>query len=972
MTQPALRSLARRVLLALALALALAAAPLPGDEEKDSTKAEQMLASILKTVPTGIGVVEDRMFSQVNDYILNLTGYTREELIGQSARMLYPSDEEYEFVGREKYRQIGEKGTGSVVTRWQTKDGSIRHVLLSSAPLDPDNLAAGVTFTVLDISERVQAENALRESEERFFRIFQSSPAPLVVSEIATGEFIDVNESWIKMFGYTREEHIGHTSKELGIWSDPRDRDRIVASLSDMGFFRNEPIHFKTKSGGDRYALWSGEVITLGGRQVLLSLILDETERRQAEMALAARTRTFQIAQAGFAVVLLGLVVWLAALLRQRQTAAAAIQESSNLLQIVLDTIPVRVFWKDLDLRYLGCNKLFAEDAGKASPAELTGLDDYAMAWREEAERYRSDDRSVLAADRPKLDYEEPLPTAAGRRICLRISKLPLRNAGGKVIGMLGVYDDITDRKRAEDALRESERRFQSFMDETPVYAYIKDDTLSHIYQNQRISELEHTVVHTGGRDSSRNLFGPETAELLEQADRQILDGKTDRIELEYCVDIGGKPCWLADVKFLLRLQDGRKAVGGMAFDITERKTMEAEREKLWSQLMQAQKMESLGRLAGGVAHDFNNMLQAILGYTELGISQLEPDHPIHADLSEIQSAAGRAADLTRQLLAFARKQTVAPKVLDLNTAVAETMGMLQRLIGEDISLAWLPSRGLWPVKVDPTQVGMVLTNLCVNARDAIAGHGQITIETGNVTIDAIPGSGHANGRAGDFVVLTVTDDGCGMDQETLAKIFEPFFTTKGMGKGTGLGLASIHGIAEQNGGFIHAYSELGKGSTFRFYLPRHRGEQTPPDPDCGRAAPALPGGTETILVAEDESLILSICRAVLTKLGYQVLAARTPGEAITLCQLHPGPIHLLLTDVVMPEMNGRKLAAEIGRLRPDVPCVYMSGYAAGAIAQHGMLEEGLDFLQKPFSNRALAEKIREVLDRAAAPPPEG
>jgi PAS domain S-box-containing protein len=400
--------------------------------------------------------------------------------------------------------------------------------------------------------------------------------------------------------------------------------------------------------------------------------------------------------------------------------------------------------------------------------------------------------------------------------------------------------------------------------------------------------------------------------------------------------------------------------------DITERKKGEEERAKLQEQLYQAQKMESVGRLAGGVAHDFNNMLQAILGYTEMVLEGLPPEGPLHDDLNEVLKVALRAASLTRQLLAFARKQTVSPEVLDLNDVVGEMLGMLRRLIGENIALDWSPGPDLWPVKIDPTQLGMILTNLCVNARDAIAGSGRISIECQNVVVDGDQCAKHPTAAAGDHVVLIVSDDGCGIDQETLGSIFEPFFTTKEAGKGTGLGLATVHGVAIQNGGFVDVCSEPGKGTSFRAYLPRHRGDERPANL-ADATSWEMRGGSETILVAEDEPDILSVCGAVLGKLGYHTLLAKGPDEALRLAEEHVGDIDLLLTDVVMPGMDGRKLAEELDRLRPGIPCVYMSGYAADVIGDHGVLDKGVMFVPKPFSNRQLAEMVRAALDRDVA-----
>jgi CheY-like chemotaxis protein len=372
--------------------------------------------------------------------------------------------------------------------------------------------------------------------------------------------------------------------------------------------------------------------------------------------------------------------------------------------------------------------------------------------------------------------------------------------------------------------------------------------------------------------------------------------------------------------------------------------------------------MESVGRLAGGVAHDFNNMLSIILGHAQLALRSIDPSNPLHADLEEIQKAGQRSAELTRQLLAFARKQTVAPKVLDLNTTVERMLKMLRRLIGEDIDLAWRPGAGLWPVKVDPSQINQTLANLCANARDAIADVGKLALETANIVCDEAYCAEHPGLTPGEYVMLAVSDNGCGMDRETLANVFEPFFTTKEMGKGTGLGLATVYGIVKQNHGFIAIDSAPGEGTTFKMYLPRYGGETA----QAAAEGPSevIKSGSEMILLVEDEPTILKLGKTMLEQLGYTVLAAGAPGEAIRLAREHTGKLHLLMTDVVMPGMNGRDLAKHLLSLYPRLKRLFMSGYTADVIAQHGVLDEGVSFIQKPFSMQALAAKVRETLDK--------
>jgi nitrogen-specific signal transduction histidine kinase/CheY-like chemotaxis protein len=400
----------------------------------------------------------------------------------------------------------------------------------------------------------------------------------------------------------------------------------------------------------------------------------------------------------------------------------------------------------------------------------------------------------------------------------------------------------------------------------------------------------------------------------------------------------------------------------GFFRDITERKRSEEDRQRLQAQLLQAQKMESVGRLAGGVAHDFNNMLTAILGHAELAMRRCTPSEPIHADLKVIEKSVHRSADLIRQLLAFARKQTVAPKVLDLNDTLTGMLKMLRRLMGEDIDFAWMPGADLWPVKIDPSQIDQLLANLCVNARDAIDGVGKVTIETQNTAFDASYCATHADLVFDEYVMLAVSDDGCGMNKDVIDQLFEPFFTTKEVGRGTGLGLAMVYGIVKQNEGFINVYSEPGKGTTFKIYLPRFAGEAV--EPMVANVAETPTGRGETVLLVEDEATILTLGQAMLERLGYKVLTAGTPGEAARLAEAYAGEIQLLITDVVMPEMNGRDLADLLSAVKPRLKCLFMSGYTSNVIAHHGFLEEGVQFLQKPFSLHDLAAKVRKALER--------
>lgn len=395
--------------------------------------------------------------------------------------------------------------------------------------------------------------------------------------------------------------------------------------------------------------------------------------------------------------------------------------------------------------------------------------------------------------------------------------------------------------------------------------------------------------------------------------------------------------------------------------DISDRKQAEAEREKLQKQLLQAQKLEAIGILAGGVAHDFNNILGAIMGYAELTLDQMNPGNPFYGNVVKILDAARRSARLTRQLLIFARKQATTPMVIDVNASVATMLKILRRLIGENIELVWLPAGNHCTIKMDPSQLDQILTNLCVNAKEAIADIGQVTIKTATVFLDDKACKHYIDSIPGNYVRLSVIDNGSGMDKETIQHVFEPFFTTKGVGHGTGLGLATIYGIVKQNYGFINLQSELGTGTTFDIYIPLHADESVS---EQVQASDAIPRGQgETILLVEDDPMLIEMSRIMLDRLGYKVLTATTPGEAIQLARKISNEIDLFITDVVMPEMNGRELIDRLLLIHPGVKYLFMSGYTSDVIIHRGVSEEEGYFIQKPFSQKDIAVKVREILD---------
>jgi PAS domain S-box-containing protein len=530
----------------------------------------------------------------------------------------------------------------------------------------------------------------------------------------------------------------------------------------------------------------------------------------------------------------------------------------------------------------------------------------------------------------------------------------PIYNDSGEITGVVLVFRDQTRKKAMEQAQVEIGKRYSDLVESVNDLIWETDPNHRFTFVSRRVSNLlgfcPEEIIGKSWDAFLGSDEGKPDALLSQLAQHRPFD----MVSHTWMRKDGGKVIVESSGSAIFDQQEVFLGYRGISRDITGRRQAEAEQEKLQAQLRQAQKMDTIGRLAGGVAHDFNNMLTVICNYAEMSLEEIEQEHPLRKRLAAIHQAALHSAGLTRQLLAFARKQVIAPRILDLNDTIEGSLKMLRRLIGENIELSWKPGEKIWSVTMDPTQVGQILANLAVNARDAITGTGHLIITTENKTVDQAD-------LPGDYVQITVSDDGCGMMSDVLACIFEPFFTTKEEDRGTGLGLATVHGIVYQNGGFIRVYSEPEKGTTFRIYLPRAEVAAEVAAP--ARSVPAA-RCTETVLIVEDEITILELSSTILAAKGYQVLAANSPNEALERVRAHDGPIHLVITDVIMPQMNGRDLLERITRIKPGIRSLYMSGYTADIIAKQGILEAGLQFIEKPFSVKDFCSKVRAVLDQ--------
>ena len=728
---------------------------------------------------------------------------------------------------------------------------------------------------------------------------------------------MDVNPFLVHLRGYSHEQFVGKEIWELGFFRDAiANRDKFL-ELQRQEYVRYENLPLETADGRRREVEFVSNVYLAGGKKVIQCNVRDITDR-----------------------VRLG----------------AALKESASFLNTLLEAMPVPVFYKDLEGRFTGFNRAFETFFGKTR-ADLVGKTVFETSPRELAEIYHARDLELF--QKPGMQvYEAKVQDAQGGMHDVVYHKATYARADGKVGGLIGVILEITERVQAEA----DRARLATAVEQSAETIVITDVAGTILYANPAFEKTTGYARSEAVGQNPRILqSGQQDAEFYRRMWSALKRGEV----------------WRGH--FVNRRKDGtayeeeasispvRDAAGQIVNYVAAKRDV-THVARLEDQLRQAQKMEAVGRLAGGVAHDFNNLLTGIMGYAELCLDEIAPGHPIRKWLGEIKVEVGRSADITRQLLAFARKQTVAPKVMDLNDAVAGMLNLMRRLIGENLQLAWLPGAELWPIRIDPSQVDQILANLCVNARDAIAGVGKITLATENVQLDSEFCSRRADGLPGDYVLLTVTDDGCGMDAETQAQIFEPFFTTKGLGKGTGLGLATVYGIVKQNGGFIYVCSEPDKGTAFRIYLPRVAAEAVAA---AARPATEAPRGSgESVMVVEDEKSLRELCGLFLGDLGYKVLTAETPGEALQMAGKCAAPIHLLLTDVVMPGMDGKQLARRLNALKPSVRVLFMSGYTADVIARDGALERGTAFLAKPFTRIELASKVHEVLNAPVANPP--
>ncbi len=892
----------------------LAEKALRESEEKYRNLFENLYDVYYRTDLTGL-------ISIASPSVEKLLGYKPDEVIGLDMKTFYVNPQQRE----EFLRQIKQHGSvEDFEAQLRRKDNSLIWVSTNAKIVkDEQGNSLGVESIARDISERKRAEEVMREDEKRFRELFDNMSSGVAIYDSPdNGEsfvFTDLNKSGLKDAQRTKGEVVGREVREIFPGVEALGLFDVFKRVWRTGIPEYRPSGLYKDN---KLSLWVENYVCKLPSGKLVAIYEDTTAQKQAEDAL-----------------------------RQSKERYSALVEES------FDGIFVQKGSK-----IIFANRHLHEMLGY-NEGELVGLDHLLLYHPEDQELARKRVAARMRGEETTTHYEVKMPRKDGSWFYADVGTRGITIQGEP--GIQVWIRDITERKEAEEYLKKSEARLRSVFEASPFGIGLIGKNRELLWHNKSTARmLGYSSEEIRGKNTRMLYLNDAEFERVGDAIKTLGPGKrTSDLETRWVRKDGSAfDCHIRHA--LLNPESEDSAILAIAEDLTERKKEEEEKKKLEAQLNQAQKMEAIGVLAGGVAHDFNNLLTAIIGNADLVLGDLDKNSPLNESIEEIRKAGHRAAALTRQLLAFSRKELIQPEVLDLNSLMMNLEKMLRRLIGEDIDLVTVYSPVPWQVEADPGQMEQVVMNLAVNARDAMPKGGKLTIETANVELDEDYFREHGiKSEAGPYVMLAITDSGIGMDKETQARIFEPFFTTKKMGRGTGLGLSTVYGIVKQNKGHIWVYSDPGKGTTFKVYFPRADEEIEGVKNEQAPAARSLEG-SETILVVEDDEMLRKMTERMLKGYGYSVITARDGAEALQISGTHGGPINLMLTDVIMPGMSGQDLAEQLESSAPEIKVLYMSGYTDNAIAHHGVLEKDVDFLQKPFTRESLGKKVREVLDR--------
>jgi PAS domain S-box-containing protein len=900
--------------------------------EEDLKVREDFLQKVIEQTPNAIWISDEHgTVIRMNQALRDLLKITDEEIIGKYNVLRDVQVVKQGFLPLVK--SVFEEGrtVNFVIDYYTEKEKQVElahktHKVLQivlSAIKNKDGKIVNAICQHRDITERKQAEETLRESDERFRLAFENANTGVCLVDLA-GNLTKVNNKMCEIFGYTKEELERMTVNDI---AHPEDIDKSPE-------FIQETLQGKIDRGTfeKRYFHKKGHVVTCqvssslvrnaeGSPLYFISHIHDITDRKRLEEIL---------------------------------------EKEREELKLIIDSSPIIVFYKDKEGRFIRVNKTFA-DALKIPEEDFVGKTVFDLYSPQIAQGMTDDDQEVLQSGRPKLRIVEQYESASGIR-WVQADKIPICDKNGMPIGLIGFAQDITDRKQTEEALRESEEKYRDLVENINDILYATDEKGIITYIAPSVEFFSrYTPSEIIGRSFSEFVYQEDVPYIMEKF-QQDVSGHTEPHEYRM-VTKSGAVRWVRTSSRPFFRETRAVGLRGVMTDITERKHAEEEKVVLVDQLRQSQKMEAIGRLAGGVAHDFNNLLTVIKGYCQLSLVEMKEGDPLREAFEVINKATEKAADLIRQLLAFSRRQIMEMRVLNLNSLLQNLDKMLRRIIGEDIELVTLLGEDLGRVKTDPGQIEQVVMNLAVNAKDAMPKGGKLIIETANVELDEAYAHAHVAVTPGRYVMIAVSDTGAGMAPEVRDRVFEPFFTTKEKGKGTGLGLSTVYGIVKQSSGNIWVYSEPGKGTTFKIYLPHV--DEPAEKLKAQVVGEELPHGSETILIVEDDEEVRNLAVRILKAQGYIVLDGSYGDEAVNVCRKHKGPIHLLVTDVVMPGMDGRALSERLSHLHPGMKVLYMSGYTDDAIVHHGVIGKGMNYIQKPFTVNGLTRKVREVLNQS-------